>query len=304
MSDKIRIGTRKSPLAMWQANLVKSMLEVLGHEVEIIKILSEGDIDLVQPIYSFGITGVFTKSLDIALLNDKIDVAVHSLKDIPTSIPKGLTLSTFLKRDFEEDVLVFNSNLDPNKVDMNHLRLATGSLRRRAFWLQKYPETNFEGIRGNVQTRLEKVQQLNFDATIFSRAGLERMNLGLPFQKIDFMLPAVGQGVVSAVIREDASDSIKLAMSEISHETTAKRVKVEREFMAVLEGGCSAPIGVETSVENDLFSFKGILLSLDGKKKIEVSKTVPLSQIGDLGNDLAKECLSNGGLEIMESLRS
>ena len=178
----IRIGTRNSPLELWQAHEVESKLKALGFETEIVPILSSGDKNLDQPLYALGITGVFTKDLDIALLNKEIDIAVHSLKDVPTQLPQNIRISAVLERDFPQDVLVRNNDAEP--LDLEVLKIATSSLRRRAFWLKEFPETEFTDIRGNVQTRLKKLDDGIADATIFSLAGIKRMNLDIHYEQI------------------------------------------------------------------------------------------------------------------------
>ena len=187
----IRIGTRKSPLALWQAHEVAIKLHDKNIKTEIVPIISSGDKNLTQPLYTLGITGIFTKDLDIALLNDEIDIAVHSLKDVPTELPYGVKLISVLARDFPQDVLVRNSH--SKNIVLKDLKIATSSLRRRSFWLKEFPETEFSDIRGNVQTRLRKLEEGFADATLFSLAGLKRMNLQFEYEFLPFMLSAPSQ---------------------------------------------------------------------------------------------------------------
>ena len=238
--NKLKIGTRNSPLALWQAQEVESKLKTLGFETEIVPIISSGDKNLNQPLYALGITGVFTKDLDIALLNKEIDIAVHSLKDVPTQLPHNIQISAVLERDFPEDVLVRNDDSEP--LDIEVLKIATSSLRRRAFWLKEFPETEFTDIRGNVQTRLKKLDNGIANATIFSLAGIKRMNLDITYEQIPFLLQAPSQGVVAIASLSD-NDKLNERLKTISHKETEICVTIEREFLKTLEGGCTAPIG-------------------------------------------------------------
>ena len=296
----IRIGTRNSPLAMWQAKEVEQKLQNLGYETSLVPVLSSGDKNLNQPLYSLGITGVFTKDLDIALLNNEIDIAVHSLKDVPTLLPQNIEISAVLERDFPQDVLVRKSS-SKNK-DLAELKIATSSLRRRAFWLEQFPETEFFDIRGNVQTRLKKLEEGDFDATLFSLAGIKRMEMELDFEFLDFMISAPSQGVVAIASRIDDVETRKI-LQKINHEETQICVEIERNFLRTLEGGCTAPIGALAVFIEDEIVFKGVLFSLDGKEKIEINKTVPLEEWKKLGFIAAKEILDNGGVSLMERIR-
>ena len=230
----IRIGTRNSPLAMWQAKEVEQKLQNLGYETVLVPVLSSGDKNLNQPLYSLGITGVFTKDLDIALLNNEIDIAVHSLKDVPTILPQNIEVSAVLERDFPQDVLVRKSS-SKNK-DLSELKIATSSLRRRAFWSEKFPNTQFSDIRGNVQTRLKKLEEGDFDATLFSLAGIKRMEMELEYEMLDFMISAPSQGVVAISSRVDDVET-KEILQKINHKTTQICVEIERNFLRTLEIG-------------------------------------------------------------------
>ena len=168
----IKIGTRNSPLAMWQAREVARNLQNLNYTTDIVPVLATGDKNLNQPLYKLGITGIFTKDLDLALLNNEIDIAVHSLKDIPTELPENIEIIAVLERDYPQDVLVRKK--DAQNLELHDLKIATSSLRRRAFWSKEFPDTQFSDIRGNVQTRLNKLEENDFDATMFSLAAIER----------------------------------------------------------------------------------------------------------------------------------
>jgi len=296
----IRIGTRNSPLAMWQAKEVEQKLQNLGYETVLVPVLSSGDKNLNQPLYSLGITGVFTKDLDIALLNNEIDIAVHSLKDVPTILPQNIEVSAVLERDFPQDVLVRKSS-SKNK-DLAELKIATSSLRRRAFWSEKFPNTQFSDIRGNVQTRLKKLEEGDFDATLFSLAGIKRMEMELEYEMLDFMISAPSQGVVAISSRVDDVET-KAILQKINHKTTQICVEIERSFLRTLEGGCTAPIGAIAVFEENKIKFSGRLNSLDGSKTINVVEEFEYDDSENYGKKFAEFVLENGGKEMMEEIK-
>lgn len=296
----IRIGTRNSPLAMWQAKEVEQKLQNLGYETVLVPVLSSGDKNLNQPLYSLGITGVFTKDLDIALLNNEIDIAVHSLKDVPTILPQNIEVSAVLERDFPQDVLVRKSS-SKNK-DLAELKIATSSLRRRAFWSEKFPNTQFSDIRGNVQTRLKKLEEGDFDATLFSLAGIKRMEMELEYEMLDFMISAPSQGVVAISSRVDDKET-KAILQKINHKTTQICVEIERNFLRTLEGGCTAPIGAIAVFEENKIKFSGRLNSLDGSKTISVVEEFEYDESENYGKKFAEFVLENGGKEMMEEIK-
>ena len=298
--NKLKIGTRNSPLALWQAYEVESKLKTLGFETEIVPIISSGDKNLNQPLYALGITGVFTKDLDIALLNKEIDIAVHSLKDVPTQLPYNIQISAVLERDFPEDVLV--RNVDSEPLDIEVLKIATSSLRRRAFWLKEFPETEFADIRGNVQTRLKKLDDGIADATIFSLAGIKRMNLDITYEQIPFLLQAPSQGVVAIASLSD-NEILNESLKSISHKETEICVTIEREFLKTLEGGCTAPIGAKAEMLDGQIRFIGRLCSLDGKNCIETDEIFDWNDSENFGEKIALKVLENGGKELMEEIR-
>ena len=298
--NKLKIGTRNSPLALWQAQEVESKLKTLGFETEIVPIISSGDKNLNQPLYALGITGVFTKDLDIALLNKEIDIAVHSLKDVPTQLPYNIQISAVLERDFPEDVLVRNDDSEP--LDIEVLKIATSSLRRRAFWLKEFPETEFADIRGNVQTRLKKLDNGIANATIFSLAGIKRMNLDITYEQIPFLLQAPSQGVVAIASLSD-NDKLNERLKTISHKETEICVTIEREFLKTLEGGCTAPIGAKAEMLDGQIRFIGRLCSLDGKNCIDTDEIFDWNDSENFGEKIALKVLENGGKELMEEIR-
>ena len=303
MDKIIRIGTRSSELALWQANTVAEQLGHFGHETEIVKIDSLGDVVLDKPLYELGITGVFTKNLDIALLNGKIDIAVHSFKDVPTKLPTGIVQTAVLKRGDFNDVLVIKE--DENFFANDSAIIATGSLRRKAQWLYRYPHHKITGLRGNVNTRLKKLEDNDWDGAIFAAAGLKRLKL-LPEKekhiKLDWMIPAPAQGAVMIAALENREDLIEIC-KEINDEQTATCVKIERDFLRVLEGGCTAPIGALAMIWDEEIKFKGVLFSPDGKNKMEFSKEVPINNASDLGEYGANYILERGGKKLMREVQ-
>lgn len=297
----IRIGTRNSPLAMWQAKEVEQKLQNLGYETTLVPVLSSGDKNLNQPLYSLGITGVFTKDLDIALLNNEIDIAVHSLKDVPTLLPQNIEISAVLERDFPQDVLVRKSS-SKNK-NLAELKIATSSLRRRAFWLEQFPETEFSDIRGNVQTRLKKLEEGDFDATLFSLAGIKRMKMELDFEYLDFMISAPSQGVVAIASRINDVETREI-LQKINHEETQICVEIERNFLRTLEGGCTAPIGAIAKFNEGKIKFEGKLNTLNGTKTINLVEEFDYNNSDNFGEKFARIILEKGGKEMMEEIKS
>ena len=296
--DNIRIGTRASKLAVWQAEQVQSLLQTINISSSIIKIKSSGDKDLSKPVYELGITGVFTKEIDLALLNNEIDIAVHSLKDVPTKLPLGVMQGAVLQRGSELDVII------PNKaLKSKGNTIATGSLRRKAQWLNKFNTDNIVEIRGNVQTRLRKLDENNWNGTIMAKAGLERLDI-LPkdYQDLSWMIPAPAQGAIS-VQNLTINSSITEVLKQINHVETELCTNIERSFLNKLEGGCTAPIGAHAKIVNNSVVFRGVLLSVDGKEKIEVNEVHKLDKIEDLGEKLAKKIISLGGNRILNSLK-
>ena len=301
MSKLIRIGTRDSQLAMWQAKTVQSQLERLGHKTVLVPVKSTGDLVLDKPLYELGITGIFTKTLDIAMLNESIDIAVHSLKDVPTVLPKGIVQAAVLKRGNVNDTLVFKVNEE--FLSARDAVIATGSLRRRAQWLNRYPTHTIVGLRGNVNSRLDKLENNeDWNAAIFAGAGLGRLDI-TPEDAINlhWMVPAPAQGAIMITALE-ADEETRAICAEINHEETEISTSIEREFLNRLEGGCTAPIGALAYIKDEEVNFKGILLSKDGTKKIEVSKVVPLGNHHNLAEFCADYIIGKGGKILIDQL--
>ena len=303
MSEKtIRIGTRDSELALWQAHTVQKQLNELGYKTEIIAVKSQGDIILDKPLYELGITGIFTKTLDIAMINGQVDIAVHSMKDVPTALPIGIVQAAVLERANILDILVHKGNLD--FLESNGT-IATGSLRRQAQWWNKYPNHKVVDLRGNVNTRMQKLNENDWNGAVFAAAGLERINLKPDnYINLDWMIPAPAQGAMVVVAM--ANDNFTLdALSQLNHIETEICTYIERQFLKTLEGGCTAPIGAIATYneKEDTINFKGVLLSIDGKQKLEIEKIVDISEWKKLGFNLAQEILNNGGTELMAEIK-
>lgn len=303
MQRTIRIGTRESQLAVWQASLVKAMLEDAGFSSELIYIKSEGDVNLTAPLYAMGVQGVFTRSLDIALLNNQIDIAVHSMKDVPVQLPRGIVQAAVLKRASHKDILVYKGS--PSFLDDHQslAAIATCSIRRRAQWLNRYPGHSIYDIRGNVNTRLRKLEESDWNGAVFAAAGLERIGLR-PSSSVDldWMLPAPAQGAIMIVCREQ-DDYAKETCSLLNDSNTEVCVAVERAFLAALMGGCSTPISALAEINNEILEFRGNIVATDGSEKFEVLKIVPVAQAATVGINAANDILENGGAGIVQKMK-
>jgi hydroxymethylbilane synthase len=314
MIKQIRIGTRESQLALWQAKLVQQRLSDNGIESILIPIRSEGDIDLQTPLYEMGVQGIFTRSLDLALLNDKIDIAVHSMKDVPTQLPAGIVQGAVLKRGSYKDILIpkeasGNQSAwkkirkgEPLGEDYAPMVIATSSIRRKAQWLNLYPGHIIESLRGNVNTRLNKLIENEWDGAIFAAAGLERIELR-PGNAIDldWMLPAPAQGAIITVCREQDIQA-RAACQSFDDAPTALCTYIERDFLRALLGGCSTPISALAEIKKGKLHFKGNIVSVDGTNRIDIEKILPVEDAGQLGRQAAAEILQKGGRKITDAL--
>lgn len=321
MNKVIRIGTRDSQLAVWQATWVQQLLEEKGVASELVYIKSEGDIDLVTPLYEIGVQGIFTKTLDAALLSNKIDIAVHSMKDVPTQLAKGIREAAVLKRASHKDLLVYKDVSTPEAIGFvngewsmvnndslpivhSPFTIATSSVRRKAQWLNRYPNHQFDNLRGNVNTRLRKLEESNWQGAIFAAAGLERIGLRPSTSiELDWMLPAPAQGAVMIVCRDEDADIFEQC-HQLNHNHTAVCATAERQFLRALMGGCATPISALAAITGDEIIFKGNVVSLNGQQKIEVNKKVSISQAAYIGTEAAKEITEKGGAEIIKAIRA
>jgi hydroxymethylbilane synthase len=351
LKQAIKIGTRDSQLAVWQATLVQNLLKQNGITSELVYVKSEGDLDTVTPLYELGVQGIFTKSLDAALLNNRIDIAVHSLKDVPTKPADGIRQAAVLERASYKDILIYkgdfrvvsselgmvngqwamgneqwaigneqlaignrqqatgNAKNEDSQLTIHYspltthysqltthhspFTIATSSIRRMAQWFHRYPNHSVENLRGNVNTRLRKLNEHDWNGAIFAAAGLERIHLR-PENSIDldWMLPAPAQGAITIVCR--SNDTFSFDVCNVFNDAgTELCTKIERDFLRALLGGCSTPISALAVIKNDTIIFKGNICSPDGKKRIDIKKEISLKNSNDLGTIAANELLEN-----------
>jgi hydroxymethylbilane synthase len=305
MSKIFRIGTRDSQLALWQANRVRHLLKKQGIAAEPVPVKSEGDLDLATPLYAMGVQGIFTRSLDQALLNQRIDLAVHSMKDVPVQLPKGIVEAAILERDSPYDILVLREEATAS-FSSHHAPalIASSSLRRKSQWLHRFPEDRIEPIRGNVNTRLKKLSESNWQGAIFAEAGLERIGLRPPNAiELEWMIPAPAQGALLVVCRENDKELLQYC-AKLNDPHTAFSAKIERDFLSALMGGCSTPIGALAEIENEEVYFRGNLTSTDGRKQVSIGKNISVELAASLGTSAAHELLESGGLEILNEIKN
>ena len=308
-ATKIILGSRGSELALWQTNWVKSELgkrfPKLHIEVEIIK--TTGDKILDVPLSEIGNKGLFTKEIEHALLGRRIDAAVHSLKDLPTNLPDGLTIGAITRREDVRDVFITHPNKAYKRFNelLRGAKVATGSLRRKCQLLNWRPDLEIIDIRGNLNTRFAKLDASDWDGMILARVGVLRLGLEdriteiLPIEKI---LPAVGQGAIAVEVRTDDERVLKF-VSAIASEATATATKGERALLRRLEGGCQIPVGAYGHIESNEFMLDAIIGSLDGKKIVRGKVRGTPDQAEELGEQLALTLLESGGRKILEQIR-
>lgn len=301
MNSILRIGTRDSKLALWQANTLKNRLLELGIQAELIPIKSQGDLDLNQPLYAMGITGIFTKTLDIALLDKRIDIAIHSMKDVPTLLPKGIVQAAVLERGKVGDVMVWKNKAAKDKEKRT---IATGSLRRKAQWLNLYPKDKIVPLRGNIQTRLNKLKTSEWDGAIFAQVALERLKINTEqLDPLTSILPAPAQGALMVVCRLE-DEHIAQQLTLLNDRKTEICTSLEREFLRQLEGGCSAPVGALAQCQDTTIRFWGGLYSLEGSPAQEIQANFDLHETKGKGVRLAQKLLAQGGEQLMREFKA
>jgi hydroxymethylbilane synthase len=310
----LRIGTRDSLLAQWQSNHAAQLLSKHRTNCNLVFIKSEGDINLTTPLYEMGVQGIFTKALETALLDNKIDIAVHSYKDVPTKLADGLQIAAVLKRENPGDLLVcsdefsykhltekfINSNTETISHDREQIIIATSSIRRKAQWLHHLPNTTIENLRGNVNTRLQKLHQSNWNGAIFATAGLQRLNITPPFSMpLNWMLPAPAQGAIVILCRKN--DTATAAICSLLNDfDTQVCTQCERDFLRALMGGCSTPIAALASIINNDIHFKGNILSADGSQIINIAITLPVKDYEQAGKIAAAKIVEKGAAKIIQ----
>jgi hydroxymethylbilane synthase len=304
----IRIGSRKSQLALVQTYWVREQLQKSFPEInfEVHTMSTQGDKILDVALAKIGDKGLFTKELEVGMLNQEIDFAVHSLKDLPTNLPEGLTLAAITERENPADALVLHEKhkgltietLPPGAV------IGTSSLRRLAQLRHQFPHFTFKDIRGNLNTRMSKLDAGEYDALILAVAGLERLGMGDRVHQIlpkEISLHAVGQGALGIECRADDEELITL-LKAIEHPETRDRCLAERAFLRDLEGGCQVPIGVNTEIENDNLTLSGIVASVDGQKLVQDTVSGPAANAEALGTELANRLRQQGAQEILNAI--
>ena len=302
----IRIGTRGSMLALYQANMVKEAIQNHFPEMKVVIqiIKTQGDKILDVPLAKIGDKGLFTKELENALLNNEIDIAVHSLKDLPTLLPQGIKLSAVIERGEVRDVLITSDNRKLNELTNIDI-IGTSSLRRKAQLLHFNPSLKIIDIRGNVETRIKKMNERYCTALILAGAGvirLKRQEAITEYLNTDIIIPAVSQGIIGIESRENDPfiDSITVL---INHTPTWKSALAERAFLRAIEGGCQIPVGCFTIFENDNFKIKGFIADINGKKIIKKEFSGATIDAESISVKLANYLLNQGGEEIMNKIR-
>lgn len=305
----VTIGSRSSALALWQSEHIAERLRSLHPEliVEIQKLKTTGDIILDSPLSKIGDKGLFTKELDRALLDQEIDIAVHSLKDVPTQLNEGLMLGAITEREDIRDVFISHpkkkySSL--NEVPMGG-KIATGSLRRRCQLLQHRPDLSIVEIRGNLNTRKDKLEASDWDGMLLAKAGVTRLGWSSLIAEVfspAFILPAVGQGALGIANRENDTEILKI-IAPLNHRETNQATVGERALLRHLEGGCQIPIGTFGRIENGEFILDAMVGSLDGKRIVSGTMSGSPERSATLGKALAEELLSKGAREILEEIR-
>ena len=302
----IKVVSRDSALAMWQTNFVVDSLRKVTdqYEFEIVSLKTKGDKVLDVSLAKIGDKGLFTKELEDGLLSGEMDFAVHSLKDIPTVLPEGLQLSAMLTRHNPADVLI-SEKYDSFDALPQGAKVGTSSLRRKAQLLNKRPDLNIQDLRGNVNTRMRKLKEENFDGIILAAAGVERMEWKESITEelaYDLCLPAVSQGVIAVETRSDDPEII--ALVQLIHDKESEIcVNAERALLRALEGGCQIPIAGHAHIEGDTVVLDGLVGSIDGKTIIRDQMRGPIELAEEIGKQLAKVLSYKGGKEILEQIR-
>jgi len=298
---RLRIGTRKSKLALWQANFIKEKLEKRGHKVELVLITTSGDKIQDVPLAKIGGKGLFVKEIEEALMRKEIDLAVHSLKDVPMTLPEGLTIGAITERENPFDVLISLKGVHFEDLPQG-AKVGTSSLRRQVQIKRRRRDLKVETLRGNVDTRLRKLQEGFYDAIILAYAGVKRMGMEDKItQVLEDFIPAVGQGSLAIEIREDDQD-VWQVVRDLDHTESRIRAECERAFLRELQGGCQVPIGAYSWIEGDSILIKGFVSDLEGIKFIEGMKSAGMKCAEQIGVQLARELLSKGAEEILRGI--
>jgi len=304
MRRTFRIGTRGSQLALWQANFVQKKLEKIYPDLifERIIIKTEGDQNQQSSLKQIGGQGVFTKAIELALLDEEIDIAVHSLKDLPSKMTENLKLGAVPKRGPVEDVLITKQGLSFNELPQ-HAIIATGSIRRQSQILTRRPDIRITDLRGNINTRIKKLYEQNLDAIIMARAALKRLSIkDIQYYTfgIDEMIPAVGQGAIGIQIRTEDQTVDQIVFS-LNHEDTLLAVTAERSVLHTLDSGCQFPVGAHAFIKNNTLKMVGFVGSEDGKTVLVEKLDTDVHDAEDAGKTLAEELINRGALSLLNN---
>lgn len=307
MKDIIRIGTRGSQLALYQAYKVKSTLEDLFPELKVeLKIIkTKGDKILDVALSKIGDKGLFTKEIEVELIDGSVDIAVHSLKDLPTKLPEGLKLGAVLERGEFRDAFVSKNGLKLADLKPGHV-VATSSLRRIAGLLKIKDQIVIKDIRGNVNSRLQKMEDGYCDAMIMAAAGLQRLGLEQYITEVidpEVVMPAVSQGAIAIETRENDAE-VEMLMAKVNHLDTWNAITAERAFLARLEGGCQVPLGCYSKVEKEQLVLSGFVASIDGKQYIKETISGNIAKGAELGVEMAEKMLGRGAHEILNQIKT
>lgn len=306
MKNTIKIGTRGSQLALYQANLTKKYLLEKFPEVnvEILIIKTKGDKILDVALSKIGDKGLFTKELETALLENEVDIAVHSLKDLPTTLPEGLKLGAVLKRGEFRDALVSKDGRKFTELTEKDI-IATSSLRRQAGLMRQNKNFKIVDIRGNVETRLRKMEDGYCDAMIMAAAGLQRLNLEKYITEIidpEVIIPATSQGVIAIESRKN-DDRIDSFLKEINHPQTWSAIEAERGFLRKIEGGCQVPVGCYTNIEGEKITITGFVAAIDGSEYLSDTESGNIKNGKSTGEKLAEKLIAKGASRILSEIR-
>ncbi|MBP7555804.1 MAG: hydroxymethylbilane synthase [Chitinophagaceae bacterium] len=304
MIKNVRTGTRESPLAMAQAHIAAALIRGRSvYEPVITGIRSMGDKNLITPLYEMGVEGVFTRELDSALLNHEIDIAVHSYKDVPTIPAAGLCVAAVLERATALDVLVFRNEESRLRLRRNApVHIASSSIRRKAQWLHRYPQSVLYNIRGNVGTRLHKLQDAHWDGAIFAAAGLERLQLSEsdtgPCELLHWMLPAPAQGAIAILCRED-DEAMQQLCALLNHTPSRICTETEKLFLRQLGGGCSTPVAAFATITGNTLTLNGNITAIDGSHQLTVQLSGITTEYKVLASEAARQLIARGAHQLL-----
>ncbi len=294
----IKIATRDSALAVWQAEMVRKQLNSIGITSQLVLIKSTGDLSLDTPVNALGSTGVFTKAIDDAVLDGRANIGVHSLKDLPTEIDERLIIACVFEREDPHDLIVLREK-DFTEIDGYEAIIATGSVRRKAQWLHRFPHDKFVPVRGNVNTRLKKLEESNWDGMFMAAAGLKRLNIQVNHKRLNWMLPAPAQGVIVAVAKKEDAIANNI-LPRLNHRETTFQVLAERTFLKGLKAGCSTAVAALAILNKNEIILKTEILSPDGKEKITNKLSDTIERAMYVGEKSAEIAMRQGAEKLLK----